>query len=72
MELNKENFDAIIIGSGIGGLVTVSNWQRGAQVLVLEKYIIPGGEEVLKEKVGALDVGASMIFGFGEKVIPIY
>jgi len=24
MELNKENFDAIIIGSGIGGLVTAS------------------------------------------------
>ena len=24
MESNKENFDAIIIGSGIGGLVTAS------------------------------------------------
>ena len=24
MEFNKENFDAIIIGSGIGGLVTAS------------------------------------------------
>ena len=44
MELNKENFDAIIIGSGIGGLVTASQLAaKGAQVLVLEKYIIPGG-----------------------------
>ena len=45
MELNKENFDAIIIGSGIGGLVTASQLaSKGAKVLVLEKYIIP--EEV--------------------------
>ena len=44
MELNKENFDAIIIGSGIGGLVTASQLAaKGARVLVLEKYIIPGG-----------------------------
>jgi len=44
MVLNKENFDAIIIGSGIGGLVTASQLAaKGAQVLVLEKYIIPGG-----------------------------
>ncbi len=44
MGFNKENFDAIIIGSGIGGLVTASQLAvKGARVLVLEKYIIPGG-----------------------------
>ena len=44
MESNKENLDAIIIGSGIGGLVTASQLaSKGARVLVLEKYIIPGG-----------------------------
>jgi len=44
MKSNKGNFDAIIIGSGIGGLVTASQLSaKGAQVLVLEKYIIPGG-----------------------------
>ena len=38
MKSNKENFDAIIIGSGIGGLVTASQLAaKGAQVLVLEK-----------------------------------
>ena len=41
MEFSKENFDAIIIGSGIGGLVTASQLAaKGARVLVLEKYII--------------------------------
>jgi len=69
MELNKENFDAIIIGSGIGGLVTASQLAaKGAQVLVLEKYIIPGGSGgSFKRKGYTFDVGASMIFGFGAK-----
>jgi len=69
MKLNKENFDAIIIGSGIGGLVTASQLAaKGAQVLVLEKYIIPGGSGgSFKRKGYTFDVGASMIFGFGEK-----
>ena len=36
MEFNKENFDAIIIGSGIGGLVTASQLAaKGVRVLVL-------------------------------------
>ena len=69
MELNKENFDAIIIGSGIGGLVTASQLAaKGAQVLVLEKYIIPGGSGGSFKRNGyTFDVGASMIFGFGDK-----
>ena len=69
MKLNKENFDAIIIGSGIGGLVTASQLAaKGAQVLVLEKYIIPGGSGASFNRKGyTFDVGASMIFGFGEK-----
>jgi len=69
MELNKENFDAIIIGSGIGGLVTASQLAaKGAQVLVLEKYVIPGGSGgSFKRKGYTFDVGASMIFGFGEQ-----
>ena len=69
MKSNKEKFDAIIIGSGIGGLVTASQLAaKGAQVLVLEKYIIPGGSGgSFKRKGYTFDVGASMIFGFGEK-----
>ena len=51
MKSNKENFDAIIIGSGIGGLVTASQLAaKGAEVLVLEKYIIPGGVGALSRE----------------------
>jgi len=69
MKFNKGNFDAIIIGSGIGGLVTASQLAaKGAEVLVLEKYIIPGGSGgSFKRKGYTFDVGASMIFGFGDK-----
>ena len=69
MKSNKENFDAIIIGSGIGGLVTATQLAaKGIKVLVLEKYIIPGGSGgSFKRKGYTFDVGASMIFGFGKK-----
>ena len=69
MKLDKKNLDAIIIGSGIGGLVTASQLAaKGAKVIVLEKYIIPGGSGgSFKRKGYTFDVGASMIFGFGEK-----
>ena len=69
MKSKKENYDAIIIGSGIGGLVTASQLAaKGAKVLVLEKYIIPGGSGgSFKRKGYIFDVGASMIFGFGDK-----
>jgi prolycopene isomerase len=60
-------FDVIIIGSGIGGLVTATQLAaKGAKVLVLERYIIPGGSAGYFEREGyRFDVGASMIFGFG-------
>jgi len=69
MKSNNKNLDAIIIGSGIGGLVTASQLAaKGAQVLVLEKYIIPGGSGgSFKRKGYTFDVGASMIFGFGKE-----
>ena len=69
MKTNTRNFDAIVIGSGIGGLVTASQLSaKGVKVLVLEKYIIPGGSGgSFKRKGYTFDVGASMIFGFGDK-----
>ena len=61
------SFDAIVIGSGIGGLVTATQLAaKGAKVLVLESYLIPGGSAGYFEREGyRFDVGASMIFGFG-------
>ena len=66
---NLMEFDAIVIGSGIGGLVTATQLAaKGAQVVVLERYLIPGGSAGYFERDGyKFDVGASMIFGFGNK-----
>ncbi|WP_448562377.1 carotenoid isomerase [Trichothermofontia sp.] len=60
-------FDVIVIGSGIGGLVTATQLAaKGAEVLVLERYLIPGGSAGYFERQGyRFDVGASMIFGLG-------
>lgn len=65
----NQEFDAIIIGSGIGGLVTATQLAaKHAKVLVLESYVIPGGSSGYFDREGyRFDVGASMIFGFGEK-----
>jgi len=64
---NAPDFDVIIIGSGIGGLVTATQLAaKGASVLVLESYVIPGGSAGYFDRSGyRFDVGASMIFGFG-------
>ena len=67
--LANEEFDVIVIGSGIGGLVTATQLAaKGASVLVLERYLIPGGSAGYFEREGyRFDVGASMIFGFGDR-----
>ncbi|MBD2384060.1 carotenoid isomerase [Cylindrospermum sp. FACHB-282] len=62
-------FDVIIIGSGIGGLVTATQLAaKGAKVLVLERYLIPGGSAgYFEHQEYRFDVGASMIFGLGDQ-----
>nr|AFS32633.1 carotenoid isomerase [Narcissus tazetta] len=64
-----KEYDAIVIGSGIGGLVAGTQLAvKGARVLVLEKYVIPGGSSGYYERDGfTFDVGSSVMFGFSDK-----
>jgi prolycopene isomerase len=64
-----ETFDAVVVGSGIGALTAAADLaSKGASVVVLERYLIPGGSSGYFEREGyRFDVGASMIFGFGDK-----
>lgn len=68
-DAETREWDAIVIGSGIGGLVTATQLAaKGGRVLVLERYLIPGGSAGYFDRQGyRFDVGASMIFGFGDR-----
>lgn len=63
------DLDAVVIGSGMGGLTTAAQLAAyGARVGVLESYIVPGGSSAsFSRGEYKFDVGASMIFGLGSQ-----
>lgn len=62
-------YDAVIVGGGMGGLTTAAKLvEKGGKVVVLEKYLIPGGSAAHYKRQGyTFDVGSSMMFGFGDE-----
>lgn len=62
-------FDAIIIGGGLSGLTAASLLAKSRlKVAVIEKSYNPGGScGIFKRNGATFDIGAAMLFGFGEK-----
>jgi prolycopene isomerase len=62
-------YDAVVVGGGMGGLTTAAKLLEAgaAKVLVLEKYLVPGGSAAHYKRAGyTFDVGSSMMFGMGD------
>lgn len=60
--------DVLVIGAGLGGLTAAALLaKRGLSVLVLERNGQPGGScGAFRRKGCTLDLGAAMLYGFGE------
>jgi len=63
-----EQVDAVVVGAGIGGLTAAALLaNRGLTVLAVEQHYIPGGCcTSLRRRDMAFDVGAALLYGFGE------
>ena len=61
--------DVLVVGAGIGGLTAAALLaKRGLSVLVVERNCQPGGSCGAFRRNGlTLDLGAAMLFGFGER-----
>jgi len=65
-------FDAIVIGSGIGGMTTAGLLaQAGRKVLVLEQHYVPGGyTHVFQRKGFVWDVGVHLVGQMVHRTLP--
>lgn len=65
--LDRDSFDAVVIGAGLGGLVAGGILaRRGARVLVVDRHYVAGGNATIFKRRGyEFDVGLHYIGGCG-------
>ncbi len=65
----RDAYDVIVIGAGLGGITAASLLaKRGVSVLLIDQQNKPGGAcTSFKREDHVFDVGAAMLYGFGEK-----
>lgn len=65
----RDRYDVIVVGAGLGGMTAASLLaNRGLSVLMIEQQNKPGGAcTSFKREDHVFDVGAAMLYGFGEK-----
>ena len=65
----RDVYDVIVVGAGLGGMAAASLLaNRGLSVLMIEQQNKPGGAcTSFKREDHVFDVGAAMLYGFGEK-----
>jgi prolycopene isomerase len=65
----REQYDVIVVGAGLGGMTAASLLaKRGLSVLMVDQQNKPGGAcTSFKREDHVFDVGAAMLYGFGDK-----
>ena len=67
--MGARSYDVAVVGAGLSGLTAAALLARsGLSVLVLERNYMPGGAcGAFRRKGVTFDLGAAMLFGFGER-----
>jgi len=64
-----DRYEVVVVGAGIGGLTAASLLaKKGIRVLVVEQHYMPGGCcGAIRRQGVTMDVGATVLYGFGER-----